>query len=528
MLESDDDRPLHKKLPPVDLDSSFDPLGRPQVPLWKQRWFQITLAVLAVLAVASYIVPAMFGLLYAVRGVLTPVLVGIALAYIFNPLVTWARHRLKIPRPVSAALLLVGFFGLILAAVPLLLVPMIRQVVELVQNIPTNLQRLSDRDDLPAFLRPLIESANAAIEQARLTLGGEPGEAAEAAADLLQTESAAELAEEAVSDAVAEVNADAGVAADIDPEIEPAVVPTVDGGAVEVLTLTEAETEALIAEQELLVAEALEVAEAADAAFRDEFAARGLEVPGDGGLGEWISNRLSSIDWAEAAQNTMTVLNASADAIGIAVGLATYLTLAAVIITFVFFFTVWKFDNFIQWFAPYVPASRRDRVHALLCKMDRSVSAFIRGRLIQAVVLAFVLTVGLAFTDAAKYALLLGVIGGVLGLIPYAGLIVLPASIILAILAEVDAGKDFSLLWAVIAPAAVFFVAQAIDSYIVEPVVQGKATNLDAITVFLVVCIGGSLAGLLGLLIAIPAAACIKILFAEVVLPRLRRIAEAS
>jgi len=44
-----------------------------------------------------------------------------------------------------------------------------------------------------------------------------------------------------------------------------------------------------------------------------------------------------------------------------------------------------------------------------------------------------------------------------------------------------------------------------------------------AVTIILVVFIGGSVAGVLGMLLAIPAAACIKIFFEEVVLPPLRR-----
>ena len=536
MHDANGDKP-RKPLPPVDIDSSFNPLGRPQVPLWKQRWFQITLATLAVLAVASYVVPAIFGLLYAVRGVLTPVLIGIALAYIFNPLVTWARVRLKVPRPVSAVLLLVGFFGVLLASIPVLLIPVIRQVLELVQNIPSNLQRLSDRDDLPEGVKPLVETINTAIEQARAafnsTVFGEDAPAPGGDVDVIIAEEINAGRASRGESPLPTVDAAAPGGEPGLPVLEPGsalaeAVPGAEVGAPQVLEMSEADRLMLEEQRADLIEEILEAADEVSVAISTEADRRGIELPDDGGLGDWIAQRLGSVDWGEVARNAVAVLNASADAIGIAFGIATYLTLAAVIVTFVFFFTVWKFDAFVQWFAPYVPASRRDRVHGLLCKMDRSVSAFIRGRLIQAVVLAFVLTLGLAFTDAAKYALLLGVVGGVLGLIPYAGLIVLPASIVLAILAEVDAGKEFSLLWAVIAPAVVFFIAQTIDSYIVEPVVQGKATNLDAITVFLVVCIGGSLAGLLGLLIAIPAAACLKILFSDVILPRLRRIAEAS
>ena len=61
----------------------------------------------------------------------------------------------------------------------------------------------------------------------------------------------------------------------------------------------------------------------------------------------------------------------------------------------------------------------------------------------------------------------------------------------------------------------------------VEPIVQGRVTNLDPLTVLLSVLVGGALAGLLGMVLAIPIAACIKILSQEVLVPRLREYAAA-
>ena len=470
-------------------DPDYDPLGRPEVAMWRQRWFQATLAVLLLLAVASYVVPALFRLLYEVRGVLTPVLIGLGLAYAFNPLVTWARRRVGVPRPVSAAGLLAGFVLVIVAAVPLILLPVVGQAWRLIQSLPASLAYVAERDDLPPALRPVVETANGVVLQV--------GEAVRAT---LQPQESAPIADDEAA-----------------------------------LTLATAEAE-----------QAVDTLERAFLAYASEQGVVLSTTPGlesgqiqgqgqDPGLNtepqtwsRWFDQTLAEVDWAQAGRVTLRVLDAGADAITSALGVAGYLVVAAVIVVFVFFFTVWKFDAFTQWFKPYLPASGRERTLEVLGMMDRSVSAFLRGRLIQATIMAAVLTVGLAFTDAARYALLLGVVGGVLGLIPYVGLVVWPASIMLAILAEIDSGQGISLVWAVIAPTVVFVAAQSLDGYVVEPLVQGKATDLDALTVLLVVLLGGSLAGLPGLLLAIPVAACVKILCREVVLPRLRRIAAAS
>src|SRR5690606_18955455 len=113
--------------------------------------------------------------------------------------------------------------------------------------------------------------------------------------------------------------------------------------------------------------------------------------------------------------------------------------------------------------------------------------------------------------------LLLGVFTGLLNLVPYAGVF----GFLLAVgLATVDQMTGGTFRWfAPVGAAVVYLIAQGIDGWVVEPLVQGKATDLDPLTILLVVLLGGSLGGLLGLILAIPIASCVKILSQEVLLP---------
>jgi predicted PurR-regulated permease PerM len=157
--------------------------------------------------------------------------------------------------------------------------------------------------------------------------------------------------------------------------------------------------------------------------------------------------------------------------------------------------------------------------------MDRSVSAFIRGRLIQSFVIAIVLCVGWGAVGV-PYFLLLGLAGGLLNLIPYAAIITWPLAITLAWIDRVAGGGGFSFWWVLFWPTIVYVVAQSLDGWVIEPLVQGKATDLDPLAILLAVLIGGSLLGLFGMILAIPTAACVKILMQEVILPRVRTWAE--
>jgi predicted PurR-regulated permease PerM len=78
------------------------------------------------------------------------------------------------------------------------------------------------------------------------------------------------------------------------------------------------------------------------------------------------------------------------------------------------------------------------------------------------------------------------------------------------------------LLW----PTVVYGIGQTLDDWVLTPMIQGKATDLDPVSIVVAVLAGGSLAGVYGMLLAVPAAACVKILIRELVMPRVRAWSE--
>ena len=232
---------------------------------------------------------------------------------------------------------------------------------------------------------------------------------------------------------------------------------------------------------------------------------------------------VKDLQWSDIGMYALQSLDIGVGVLGSAISLGTYLVVSGVIVLFCFFYFSWKLPEMAAWFVPYIPESSRQRTLELTARMDRTVSAFVRGRLIQVAVITTVLSTGW-YICGVPYWLLLGVLGGVLNLIPYAAVIAWPVAVLLAVLDLATQGQ-FSWLWAVILPSVVYFIAQGLDGWIVEPMVQGQATDLDPLTVMLVVLLGASVAGLLGMLLAIPTAACVKILASELLLPRLRALA---
>ncbi|HSF56675.1 MAG TPA: AI-2E family transporter [Candidatus Binatia bacterium] len=216
---------------------------------------------------------------------------------------------------------------------------------------------------------------------------------------------------------------------------------------------------------------------------------------------------------------------------GRAVGILTFVFSAttywllsiALVAIYVFFFS-WHFNSGVEKLRTYVPASRRPRVRAIVARMDGAIGDFFRGRLLIAIIMGVLLSAGWFFADV-PYWFFLGMLTGLLNIVPYLSVISWPIAILLKYLDTLTnaSGASPGLLAVVLWPSVVYVAVQFLEGWFLTPWIQSGQTNMSAVTIILVVIIGGVVAGVLGMLLAIPVAACIKIFFEEVVLPPLAR-----
>jgi predicted PurR-regulated permease PerM len=106
-----------------------------------------------------------------------------------------------------------------------------------------------------------------------------------------------------------------------------------------------------------------------------------------------------------------------------------------------------------------------------------------------------------------------------LTVIPYVSVIGWPLAVLLKYLDTVGGGQDAEWFAILVLPSLPYLVVQFIESWWLTPWIQGRTNDLSAVTVIVVVLVGGAIAGLLGMLVAIPVASITKILFQEFVLP---------
>ncbi len=110
---------------------------------------------------------------------------------------------------------------------------------------------------------------------------------------------------------------------------------------------------------------------------------------------------------------------------------------------------------------------------------------------------------------ALPFWLLIGILAGLLNLIPFLGPIV--GGLLAALVALLN-GSVTQALWAVL----IFVAIQQVDNHVITPMIQRTRVNLSPLVIVLALVIGGSVAGLLGVLIAVPVTAALRILVGHV------------
>lgn len=208
---------------------------------------------------------------------------------------------------------------------------------------------------------------------------------------------------------------------------------------------------------------------------------------------------------------------------GVLVSVTTILTMLVLIPLYTFFF-LWRFNNIVRAVHDHLPAASRPTVVHVVTTIDRATSNFFRGRLITCLIVGVLLAVGWTIVGV-PYGLLLGLLGGLLNLVPFMSALSLPPALILTFLDHRATGEWH---WPVLLTLGVYLLVQTLESVAISPFVESQSSGLHPITTVVALLIGAELAGTLGLLLAIPVASTIKSLASVYLLPEVKRLAEGA
>lgn len=148
-------------------------------------------------------------------------------------------------------------------------------------------------------------------------------------------------------------------------------------------------------------------------------------------------------------------------------------------------------------------------IKALAKDIDIVFTGYIRGEVIDSIIIAVLTSIALMLIHL-DFAIIIGIISGIFNLIPYFGPIV---GFILSIIIGVLDPNPMKAIYGAVA----ILIIQQIDGWIIVPKIVGDCVKLHPVVVLLAILIGGNLFGLLGMLLAVPIAAFIRLLLARYV-----------
>lgn len=225
-------------------------------------------------------------------------------------------------------------------------------------------------------------------------------------------------------------------------------------------------------------------------------------------ISTWISNKIienqeqitaffKSRDFAETLKTTapklFSVIGQTASIL---------LSIVASMITLLYmFFILLDYETLTQSWIKIFPKKARPFWRDLATDVERELNNYIRGQGGVALCMAIMFCIGFSIIDFPM-AIGLGILIGIMDLIPYLHTFALIPTAFLAMLKAANTGQSF---WVIFGMAfAIFAVVQIISDMIVTPKIMGKAMGLNPAILLLSLSVWGSLLGFIGLIIALP------------------------
>ncbi len=172
------------------------------------------------------------------------------------------------------------------------------------------------------------------------------------------------------------------------------------------------------------------------------------------------------------------------------------------IILFLVFYLLKDFRRIRQGIIRAIPQAYRQEITRILIVLDEKVGEYLRGNILRCTFVGLLTGLGLYFIGMPFY-FVLGIFAGIMNIIYYIGPYIAAVPAVLITLSP-DAPGTILIM--------VFYVfIQALDAFVLTPLLMGRAVNVKPFTIIVSILIGARLMGVLGIILAIPFAATLKV-----------------
>jgi predicted PurR-regulated permease PerM len=148
-----------------------------------------------------------------------------------------------------------------------------------------------------------------------------------------------------------------------------------------------------------------------------------------------------------------------------------------------------------------IPVKNRELIYQIIDDIEAGMKRYFRGQSLVALIVGVLFTIGFYIVDLPM-AIIMGIIIGILNLVPYLQTFSYPPILFLVFLKSIETGNGFGTeLWPV---AIVFLIVQPMQDLVLVPKIMGRVTGLKPAIILLSLSVWGALLGIVGVIIALP------------------------
>lgn len=174
-----------------------------------------------------------------------------------------------------------------------------------------------------------------------------------------------------------------------------------------------------------------------------------------------------------------------------------------------FFYIILDYERIVRQLSELIPKQYRPGWQKFEEHVGEVFSGYIRGQILVAFILSLLYAIGLGLAGV-KFGVLIGLIAGLLNIIPYVGFLLGFGTAMIVTLA------DYSGIGSVLVVVLVFAIVQTLEGFVITPKLVGDKVGLSSFITMLALIVGGNAGGLVGILMAIPIAAIAKRVLCDV------------
>ncbi|WP_338429120.1 AI-2E family transporter [Bacillus licheniformis] len=205
---------------------------------------------------------------------------------------------------------------------------------------------------------------------------------------------------------------------------------------------------------------------------------------------------------SKLSDQATTILNSTFTGVGTFIGAVTEVVISIVTVPFILFYLLKDGKKLPLFILKLIPVHLREQTYVMMSEMNHRLSSYIRGQIIVSFCIGCLLFIGYMIIGL-DYASLLALVAACTSIVPYLGpTIAITPAIIIALVTS-----PFMLVKLII----VWTVVQLFEGKFISPQIMGKNLHIHPVTIIFVLLTAAKLFGVIGVILAIPGYAVIKV-----------------